>query len=396
MKMLTRISLLSALVSVVIHGYLTLHYYPLKFAAAAGPSMCNIGGKFNCDAVAASSYSAIFGIPVSIWAGTLNFILFGMILLAWLEWSNYPERLRRWAVLLAGAGAAGSLVMAFMSLNLGAFCLFCMGLWVLSWITFVCMSRTLSEPFFMHIRRDLPNMWAEGQSILGAFVAIPVISYLVHQGFLQNFGAGELDRLVRTWATEWQANPEYPMDVAPLISHGPERDKASLVVSEYADFRCSHCKHASNSLGAFSAAHPDVRFEYYAYPLDGECNSKIPQKLSISCQLAYATLCAEKQGKGWQMHDAIYANQEKINSFTGPTDSQDVVNSEAKKIGLDLNALQACMKEPGTQDIIRSQAKQGELAGVQGTPTIFANRKLLINGQLLPLLEEVRNRALKK
>jgi len=45
------------------------------------------------------------------------------------------------------------------------------------------------------------------------------------------------------------------------------------------------------------------------------------------------------------------------------------------------------MNDPVTQDAIRAQAKQGALVNVMGTPTLFANGKLLNSGQLVPVLQ---------
>ena len=52
------------------------------------------------------------------------------------------------------------------------------------------------------------------------------------------------------------------------------------------------------------------------------------------------------------------------------------------------------MADPMSLDAIRSQAKQGGLVNVQGTPTIFANGKLLTRGNMVPVLQAARLSAL--
>src|ERR1700722_484314 len=96
MKTLTQITLLGAALSVVIHLYLSYHYYPIKFGFSSGPSICSVNATFDCDAVAASQYSAVFGIPLAVWGAATNLVIFLLVLLQWWGWSEYPERLRRW------------------------------------------------------------------------------------------------------------------------------------------------------------------------------------------------------------------------------------------------------------------------------------------------------------
>ena len=48
-------------------------------------SGCNVGGQFNCDAVQASGYSAVLGIPVAVWALPTYLM---MIVLSWIGMRN--------------------------------------------------------------------------------------------------------------------------------------------------------------------------------------------------------------------------------------------------------------------------------------------------------------------
>src|SRR5437868_1769535 len=49
MKTRIQLALMGALISIALHLYLTMHYYPVKFGFAAGQSICNLNAKFNCD-----------------------------------------------------------------------------------------------------------------------------------------------------------------------------------------------------------------------------------------------------------------------------------------------------------------------------------------------------------
>jgi protein-disulfide isomerase/uncharacterized membrane protein len=394
MKMYTRIALVCCLVSVVLHGYLTNHYYPLHFASAEAPSMCNLGTKFNCDAVTASTYSSVMGVPLSILGAVSNFMIFMMLLLAWIEWTSQPERLRRWAVGLAGVSALASVLMMGISLvKLNTYCPFCIGLYVLSFVIFETSRRTLKEPLFKGFLSDLPNMWAESQNILWAVVAIPVLSYIIHTGFLQNYGAGQMDRVINLSVADWASAPTVDLNVKPLLTKGPEKAAAAMTISEFADFRCHHCKNAANSLHAFTNAHDDVRFEYYAFPLDGNCSSA--ETVGISCQLAFAVYCAQAQGRGWEMHDVVYAAQDKTLQLEAAPQVKGMLADFSRDAKVDLPTLEKCMADPATQDAIASQSKLGSNNGINSTPSIFANGKLLPRGALIPVLEKAREKLVR-
>lgn len=397
MKTLTKIALVATLVSVGLHLYLSFHYYPLKFGFSTGPSICTINTVFDCDAVSASSYANLFGIPMAVWGMATNLVLFGLILMAWWQWTESPERLKRWAVALSGISVVGSIVMGGISaLFLKNYCIFCITLYVLSLIIFVCLIKTLVEPFFAGIKKDLPELLGAAKGIPAAFVAIPVLAFFIHQGFLQHYNAGQLQQIVRSSIEEWQAATPQSITTPPTLATGADKDHATLTLKEFADFRCSHCRHASPSLNAFVRSHPDVRLEFYSWPLDGKCHANMPEGSGASCRLAEAVYCAEKQGHGWAMHDLVYETQPEINGLDNNDALVAKIKSLAESLGIDTTKMLSCMEESATKDAILEQAKQGDLLQVQGTPTIFANGRELMGAQLLPVLEAVRKTTIQK
>lgn len=395
MKTRIQIALMSALVSVGVHVYLAMHYYPLKFGFAAGQSICNMNQKFNCDAVAASGYASLFKIPLALWGAAANAVLFLLILLSWLEWTDHPERLKRWTLLLAGMVLASSVIMGAISLTqMQNYCLFCILLYVLSAIIFFAYRGILREPFWMHFKIDLPHIWAESKGILVGFALIPLSAYLGHQMFMQNFGDAQVDQMVIESMQEWARAPKQNFVAKPMLVAGPASDQAALTLVEFADFRCSHCKHASYTLDAFVHSHPDVRFEFYTFPLDGTCNEKIESANGLSCRLAAAVYCAEKENKGWELHGTLYNIQEDVNHLSALPQLDEVLARTVSGLGLNWDRMQPCMNDPATMDAIKAQAKQGALVDVKGTPTIFANGRQLSRGQIVPVLEAARAKAI--
>lgn len=395
MRMRVQLALFGCLVSILIHLYLTSHYYPLKYGFAAGNSICNLDGKFDCDAVSASGFSSLFGIPLSVWGLVTNLVLFGLILISWLEWSENPERTRRWTVFLSGMTAAASVVMGAISFTqMQSYCLFCIGLYILSFIVFFALKGWLREPFWMHFQRDLPNLFTENKGILIAFAMVPVGSYVAHQAFTQNYGAGQIDELVRETLQDWDAAPVQSFVAKPTLVMGPAPEAAAMTLVEFADLKCGHCRHANYTLHAFVKSHPDVRLEFYSFPLDGACNEKIPGSTGLSCRLAESIFCAEKEGKGWELQKTLYDTQDQVNTYGTVAELDPYLSQLVAKLGLNWERVQTCMTETETKDAVKTQAKQGALVNVRGTPTIFANGKLVTRGQIVPVLEGLRNKIL--
>lgn len=387
--------MMGCLCSIAAHIYLTLHFYPIKFGFSTGQSICNLSAKFDCDAVAASAYSSIFGMPIALWGAATNAVLFVLILLSWLEWSDNPERLKRWTLLLAGATFSASVVMGVISLTqMQSYCLFCISVYALSTIVFFSIYGLSHEPFWEGIKRDIPLLFAESKGILIGYAMVPILAVLGHQMFMQNLGASQIDRIVQDSVEEWERAPKQDFVAKPSLVVGPAADQAAMTLVEFADFRCGHCRHASYTLDAFVKSHPDVRFEFYSFPLDGACNEKIQGATGMSCRLAFAVVCAEKEGKGWELHGALYNKQDQVNSLTSTNELDPLLAQTVAPLGLNWERMQTCMNDPGTQDAVKAQAKQGGLVNVQGTPTMFANGRQLNGGQLLPVLAAVRLKSL--
>lgn len=395
MKTRVQLALVGCLISVLAHLYLAIHYYPLNLGLSSGQSICNINAKLDCDAVSASAYSAFLGIPVALWGAMLNAVLFVLILLAWLEWSEYPERLKRWSLGLAFASCVGTVVMGLISVTLmEAYCIVCISLYALSFLVFWAYRGTLREPFWMHFKRDIPKLWPESKGILVGLAMIPAGAYLGDQFFMSNFGSERLAQMVSESVADWQHAPVQQFVAKPSLVTGPESDKAALTITEFADFMCGHCKHASYSLDAFVRAHPDVRFEFYAFPLDGACNEKIESSSGIPCKLATLVVCAERENKGWDMHHLLFEEQSNIIHAGSPGAVDELLAHLVPKAGLNWQMMQTCLADPAAQDAVKAQAKQGGLVNVGGTPTIFANGRVLSAGQRIAVLQAAREKAL--
>lgn len=100
--------------------------------------------------------------------------------------------------------------------------------------------------------------------------------------------------------------------------------------------------------------------------------------------------CANEQGKFWQIHDLMFNNQDQMES--GDTGT---MNANAKNVaGINGNKLDACLNSGKYDSKLSSDTKEGEAAGVSGTPAFFINGKLIEGAQPYSAFKTVIDQAL--
>ncbi len=90
---------------------------------------------------------------------------------------------------------------------------------------------------------------------------------------------------------------------------------------------------------------------------------------------AIAALAAGKQGKFWEFHEKLFANQKDLNDTK--------VEAIAGELGLDMEKFKKDLQDPAIASVIDRDMNDGLKANVQGTPSIFINGKLLNQRNLL-------------
>jgi protein-disulfide isomerase/uncharacterized membrane protein len=383
-----KLALVLALGAIGTHLYLTFHYYGLNFGMLEGSAICNLSTTFSCDTVTASPYSSLLGVPMALWGAATNGVLATLLLLWLLGWSEDQLRLERYTLWLSMFIAAASIVMGSLStLKVGSFCLFCIGAYLLSFVNLWLVGSS-QQPSETPTSVYLAQLFGKAKSYLFAVAAIPVVGFVSNYSFITHYGAERLPQIIRDEVAAWRTNPLVDLSVQPSLVGGSPNPKMTL--SEFADFRCPHCRHAKDPIDAFMHSHPDVQVRFYTWPLDHACNDAMEAGDGISCYLAKAVYCTEKVAqKGWPLHHYIYDDQESINSNSSMPFAKDQVEKFWSDEKIDKAPIQACIDQPETDAAVKAQAKLGSEAGVKGTPTFFVNGRKLSKATLIPVLEAV-------
>jgi protein-disulfide isomerase len=136
---------------------------------------------------------------------------------------------------------------------------------------------------------------------------------------------------------------------------------APVVVVEYGDFQCPTCKQAAPSVKLLLERFANrVLFAYRHFPLE----EAHPYALAA----AEAAECAGEQGRFWEMHDLLFANQEHLRPKHLP--------EYAQQLGLDMARFSAEMDDHVYLQRVREHQASGHRSHVRGTPGFFVNGRI--------------------
>ncbi len=155
-------------------------------------------------------------------------------------------------------------------------------------------------------------------------------------------------------------------------SKGPADAPITLV--EFSDFECPFCVRVLPTLEQVQATYGDqVRIVYRQFPLNA-----IHPNAQLSAE---ASLCADAQGKFWEMHDAIFEARGKADA--------DGLKSMAGDLGLDSEVFAGCLDSREFRGQVAADLEAGRQAGVTGTPALFINGRFLSGAQPFGVVSRV-------
>jgi len=141
---------------------------------------------------------------------------------------------------------------------------------------------------------------------------------------------------------------------------GPARGPADapITIIEFSDYQCPFCRRAEPTLKQVLERYEGkVRFVFRHFPLD--------RIHPLARGASEAAACADQQGKFWEFHDQLFAENAQLDRAG--------LDTLAGKTGLDPAAFKLCMDERKTQALVEKDVQAGSAAGVSGTPAFFIN-----------------------
>jgi len=84
---------------------------------------------------------------------------------------------------------------------------------------------------------------------------------------------------------------------------------------------------------------------------------------------ALASMAAYEQGKFWEYHDKLFANQQKL--------THDDLLRYAKEVGLDIGRFEGALNSARGKPAIDADVAEAKSLGASGTPAFFVNGRFL-------------------
>ena len=103
---------------------------------------------------------------------------------------------------------------------------------------------------------------------------------------------------------------------------------------------------------------------------------------------AIAAEAAQNQGKFWEYHDKLFANQSKL--------SPEDLKQYAKDVGLNTTKFEADLASPATKQRVSADISEANSLGVTGTPAFFVNGRFLSGAQPFDGFARVINAELQR
>ncbi len=174
---------------------------------------------------------------------------------------------------------------------------------------------------------------------------------------VKKYGASD-DDVVQLYRLRYTPSSPATFDLKDTPYEG--NPKAPVVLVEFFDYGCPHCREALPVLDDLLLAHPrDIVLYFKHFPLGGRKDS-IPA--------AKAAVAAFRQGRFRAMHKALFASQ--------ANQSKEAIAQIAKDLKLDLTKFDKDWNDAATADKVSADKAQGEAAQVPGTPALFINGHL--------------------
>ncbi len=157
-----------------------------------------------------------------------------------------------------------------------------------------------------------------------------------------------------------QAEPEVPGLVGAMVPTAGEvalgSSSAKVTILEASDYHCPFCKRQTQQtfpqLGSEYIKTGKVQYIFLHYP--------IAQLHPQAARAHEAALCAQDQGKFWEMHTSL---------FTNPVTKDDAgLTAQAQKVGLNVQQFTSCLTSARHAAKIQASVSRMEQLGIQGTP----------------------------
>jgi protein-disulfide isomerase len=153
---------------------------------------------------------------------------------------------------------------------------------------------------------------------------------------------------------------------------------APVTIVEFSDFHCPYCgRFVKETLKPLMDAYEGkAKLIFRNYPILGQG----------SVLAALASGCARDQGKFWEFHDLVFANQQDL--------TREAFVKYAGEMNLDVDTFSKCFDQQDHMSEIQADYSYAQNLGITGTPTFFINGQYVSGAQPYTVFAEAIDKAL--
>ena len=252
------------------------------------------------------------------------------------------------------------------------------------------MARTGTRPASGRNQRRIAAQRAQRRrrlALLGGAIGIALIA-VIGLIFLNSRDDSDVDRVVAATTT---FDASIPRDGQTLGN--PD---APVTVEVWSDYQCPFCKNFSDNVlpqlvndyvapGQVRVVYQDFAFLDRAIELNAAGTPTVRDD-GESVLAAEAALCAADQGRFWEYHAALFANQEgeNVGSFTNAR-----LKEIAELVPLDQAQFASCLDSGTYRADVLAMYQEAIAAGVDSTPTVLVNGQEANAGTYAQLQEAI-------
>jgi protein-disulfide isomerase len=166
-----------------------------------------------------------------------------------------------------------------------------------------------------------------------------------------------------------------PRTEVAIAEHDPSRGPvdAPITIIEFSEYQCPFCARVNPTLVELEKKYAGkIRLVFKDFPLPN--HQQAPKA-------AEAAHCAGEQGKYWALHDRLFANQRQL--------LVPELKAHAAAVGLEQAAFDQCLDSGKHAAVVQEDVDLGSGMGVQSTPTLYINGRVVTGAQPIAVFESI-------
>lgn len=157
-------------------------------------------------------------------------------------------------------------------------------------------------------------------------------------------------------------------------------ENSKVVIYEFSDLACPACEKAHFYLNDVVKYFPYVSVSFKHYPL----TNIHPHAFKAA---VWAECAGMRYSKFWEFVDILFSNRKR---WSDNSDYEKLFEEYALTLSMDVKVIKECVERSQAIELVKKDMKEGDMVGVDATPTFFVNNKKAVGGfELVERLKEV-------